>query len=119
MFVNTFIMCANPAQQKQFIIRYVHATRQDGEPFHAFVDDIVIDLNDILHANLNESEAQIRKLLVKHLEYTHAMNLDINIHILYPFPQIHMTRKGQLSLRNLGGGKSKRKASRKLKKCRK
>ena len=119
MFVNTFLMCANPDEQNQFITRYVHATTQDGEPFHAFVNDIVIDLNDILHDNLNKSEAQIRKLLVEHLEYTHAMNLDINIHILYPFPQIHMARKGQLSLRNLGGGKNKRKVTRKLKKCRK
>lgn len=124
MFVTAFIMCANEAQRKQFIKRYVHAVTPDGEPFPAFVDDIETDLNFIAtEMELNESsEAEIKKALVEHLKYTNETNLDTNICILYPFPNTHgLQRKGPLSVRNLGGSRSsrRRRMHAKSKKCKK
>ena len=78
-------------------------------------EDMVDTITNVVDEEL--SETQMRNRLIDHLKYANdnAAKDDIQIFILYPFPRIHIIRKGKLSVRNLGGKKRKHKFTRKRK----
>jgi hypothetical protein len=104
IFVTAFLTCAI-SKRDQFIKKYVDVRKSNGESDPAFVHDISEDMNYIRGRDQHISEVKLRNVLIEHLKDTNADNGEI--FILYPFPQVHMTmrRRGQLSIRNLGGGK--------------
>jgi hypothetical protein len=104
IFVTAFLTCAI-SKRDQFIKKYVDVSKSNGESDPAFVHDISEDMNYIRGRDQHISEVKLRNVLIEHLKDTNADNGEI--FILYPFPQVHMTmrRRGQLSIRNLGGGK--------------
>jgi hypothetical protein len=111
IFVTAFLACAR-SQGDQFIKKYIHVMKSNGDPFPAFVDDISVDMNHLRYSGYEDelSDSKLRSNLIEHLKYTNSKSVLVNesIFILYPFPQIYMnmTHKGrQPSMRNLGGGR--------------
>ena len=123
IFCTAFITCSNSYERTQFIKKYMYASKSNGESFHEFINDISVDMVHLSTTDIDEElsdpqmETQMRNRLINHLRYTNtkAAEDDERIFILYPFPRIHMTRKGKLSVHNLGGGKGNRKFTRKRK----
>ena len=118
IFCNAFITCSNSSERTQFIKKYIYASKSNGDSFHEFVNDISADMVDIITYVVDEeqlSETQMRNRLINHLKYVNdkAVVDNESIFILYPFPRIHMMRKGKFSVHKLGGGKGKRKFTRK------
>lgn len=79
------------------------------------IDTFVDIITNVVDEEL--SETQMRNRLIDHLKYANdnAAKDNARIYILYPFPRIHMMRKGKISVHNLGGGKGNRKFTRKRK----
>ena len=119
IFCNAFITCSNSSERTKFIKKYIYASKSNGDSFHEFVNDISEDMVDTITNVVDEelSETQMRNRLIDHLKYANdnAAKNNESIFILYPFPRIHMMRKGKISVHNLGGGKGKRKFTRKRK----
>ncbi len=95
----------------------MYASKFNGDSNHELINDISIDMATLGTNDIGESETKMRNRMIEHLRYTETMAAkdDIQIFILYPFPRIHMMRKGNVSVRNLGGKKRKHKFTRKRK----
>lgn len=97
----------------------MYASKSNGDSFRDFIHDASEDMVALGTNDMGEklSETKMRNRLIEHLRYTDTMAAkdDIQIFILYPFPRIHIIRKGKLSVRNLGGKKRKRKFTQKRK----
>jgi hypothetical protein len=113
IFVTAFLACAR-SQGDQFIKKYIHVTKSNGDPFPELADDISVDMNHFRDSSYEDeiSDSKLRSNLIEHLKYTNSKLVLENesIFILYPFPQIYMnmTRKIRPSIRNLGGGRGKK-----------
>lgn len=95
----------------------MYASKFNGDSYHEVINDISSDMVAIVTTDMgeNQSETQMRNRLINHLRYFVDVQDDVHIYILYPFPRIHMMRKGDLSVRKLGGKKRKRKFTQKRK----
>ncbi len=93
----------------------MYASKFNGDSNHELINDISNDMAALGTNDIGEeiSETKMRNRMIEHLRYIVETEDDGHIFILYPFPRIHMMRKGNVSVRNLGGKKRKRNFTRK------
>jgi hypothetical protein len=79
----------------------VYAIDDDGEPFPGLLHDVIVDCVHISNADLD--------LDIKIKSISYDLEFHKTIYLLYPFPAKYSSiRNGKKSMRNMGGGKRRR-----------